>query len=141
MQSTFMSTPESALSQIKSNPALLKATIQNMLSVAAPLEPGVHFSTDIKSFNDDLAHKNLRSVLLTSIECPASDAELRQLCVKLLLRIGLIRGSGEDLLHAALLQSKYKIDLTEELEYFCKQSEVFKKPLGEGDSSGSGFER
>jgi len=51
----------------------------------------------------------------------------------------LIRASGEDLMHAALLQSKYKIDLTEELEYFCKQSEVFKKPLGE--SSGAGFER
>ena len=107
MQSSFMSTPESALSLIKSNPALLKATIQNMLSVAAPLEPGVHFSTDIKSFKDDLAHKNLRSVLIAAIECAASDAELRQLCVKLLLRIGLIRASGEDLLHAALLQSKY----------------------------------
>ena len=67
------------------------------------------------------------------------DKELRGLAVRLILRIGLFTADGENLLRAAILQKKYKIDLTDELEFFCKQSEVFKKPLGEG--SGSGFDR
>ena len=72
------------------------------------------------------------------MESEQADTEIRELAVKLLLRIGLVRASGEDLLRAALLQSKYKINITNELKYFCTQSEVFKDPLAVG--SGEGFD-
>ena len=47
----------------------------------------------------------------------------------MLLRFGVIRASAEDLLLAAQLQYKYKIDCASELEHFCKLSEEFKPPL------------
>ena len=53
--------------------------------------------------------------------------------IKLLLRWGLIRASAEDLLLAAQLQQKYKVDISNELEFICKSSEIFKKPTADTD--------
>ncbi len=90
-----------------------------MLSLANALQPEDHFDTNMDSFKEDLANQKLRQVLLQAVESDQADTEIRELAVKLLLRIGLIRASGEDLLRAALLQSKYKINITNELQYFC----------------------
>ncbi len=109
-----------------------------MLKVSASLEPAQKFSQDVEAFKQDLGNQKLRDALLALIDCKNYDKDLKGLCIRLLLRIGLISANGENLLRAAILQKKYNIDLTDELEFFCKQSEVFKKPLGEG--SGSGFE-
>ena len=54
--------------------------------------------------------------------------------------MGIARASAEDLLRAAQFQLKYKIDLTSDLEFFCKQSEVFKPPI-DTDGQGGGFTR
>ena len=51
--------------------------------------------------------------------------------MRLILRYGLIYGSGEDLILAAILQEEHGIDLREELEYFCKQSEKFEGVAGD----------
>jgi hypothetical protein len=86
-----------------------------MLQVTHPLQPAAHFDTTMDSFKEDLSHQKLRNVLLQAVQGEQADAELRDMVVRLLLRIGLIRANGEDLLRAALLQSKYKINITNEL--------------------------
>ena len=138
MASSLMLSPDSVLALMQKDPAALKVSIQNMLKVASTLEPAQKFSQDVEAFKQDLVNQKLRDALLALIDSNPSDTELKGLCVRLLLRIGLITANGENLLRAAILQKTYKIDLTDELEFFCKQSEIFKKPLGEG--SGSGFE-
>jgi len=76
----------------------------------------------------------VRELLLALLESSECDDELRKLCLHLLMQIGLVRASAEDLLRAAMLQQKHSIDLSRLLAFFCKQKEVWKKPIGEGRS-------
>ena len=75
----------------------------------------------------DLLCMKLRVVLLKFIE--QADSEGRELAVRLLLRQGLIRGSAEELLISAQLSQKFRVDISSEIESFCKDSEVYKKPI------------
>ncbi len=74
-------------------------------------------------------------MLLRVIASDQADDQLRQIAVKLLFRMGLIHANGEDLLHAAKIQLKFKINLTNELEFFCRQSEIFKGCFDERSSA------
>ena len=68
----------------------------------------------------------LRRVLTAKLEEFDTSVEMRQLCVRLLLKIGLVCGNAEDLLLAAT--AKHPTDLTSDLEYFCKQDQEDSDP-------------
>ena len=68
------------------------------------------------------------------IESEQPTDELRKLCTKLLLRMGIASANGDLILRAALYQEKYQIDLTREIKFFCKQDEHFEKPFVQGNN-------
>ena len=68
----------------------------------------------------DLKSQGLRKIMVDVISSEKSQGELRELCVRLLFRFGMIFASPEDLLLAAQYQFDYKIDISDELEYLCK---------------------
>ena len=135
LQSSLMVSPETVIDQMGRDPANLKTILSNLLKAASSIEPSLHFDTSIESFMGDLAHQKLRNVLLSVVESKQADPELREIVVKLLLAVGLTRASGEDILRAAILQSNFKINITNEIEFLCKQSEVFKDPFAESGES------
>ena len=74
-----------------------------MLVTSEQMSEKSEFSVDHQGFQDDLIHQKLRQILLTVINSDQTDQELKTLCVRLILRWGLVRGSAEDLLLAAQL--------------------------------------
>ena len=76
----------------------------------------------------------MREIILSVIESPDCSEEIRSLSIRLILQMGIGRASAEDLIRGALLQLEHSIDVSRSLEFFCKQTEVFKKPLGDGKS-------
>ena len=117
--STLLCTLDSVLDLIKKEPVMLKQTIKELLESSQPLSQGALFNQELEGFYTDLKYAKLRSVLIRIIESESTDAELRELSVKLMLRLGKIMDSGEDLLRAALYQKHYKINVISELEFFC----------------------
>ena len=73
----------------------------------------------------------IRKVLMSVIDSDRIvSADLRALCVELLYHMGLVRASAEDLLRAAIYQSKYEVNLTDEaIEFFCTQDEHYSPPI------------
>lgn len=61
---------------------------------------------------------------------------MRGLCIKVLLRLGKVRASAEDILRAAIYQEQYEIDLTSELEFFCMPEEEIKHEDSDDKSLG-----
>ena len=92
-----------------------------MLQHAEKLASGSLSSSKVASLITDSQIGKLRTILLQKID-QFHDNELfkeRDDCLLLVLRVGLVCGSAEDLLLAASLQAKYKVDITAELESLC----------------------
>ena len=70
----------------------------------------------------------LSKILVKVIESDQQSIDLRQLCVELLLKMGLVSSNAEFVLRAAIYQQKYQIDLTKEIEFFCKDDEQYYEP-------------
>ena len=73
--------------------------------------------------------------LLNSVIQHQAPSSLANTAVRLLLRIGLTYGSGQDLILAADAASKLKVDLRADLDFLCQQGE---KLLDPPSSSGGG---
>ena len=116
---------------LASNEMVVKTIMEELYIYTRSAEPKDMFNTKIDGFMQDLWLKKLRAFLVKTISSKKSQGELRELCVRLLLRIGLISGNPEDLLLATKYQFEFKIDISDELEYLCKQSEVFKNVTSE----------
>lgn len=134
LSTLLMKSPQTVLEHLKSDPTSVKACISAFMAIMQPLQPANNYKADGQGFAEDLMFKKMRAVVLAIIDSPDCDTDLRELCVRVLLVTGTVRASAEDILHAALLQQKYKIDVSSDLDFFCKQSEVFKKPLGDAKS-------
>lgn len=104
------------------------------------LEPGSLFETGIAGSQEDLRCMHLRRILVSTIQSQKSEPELRELCVRLLFRIGLIRASPEDLVLAGKFQLLFKIDISDELRWMCSQSEVHKVFVTDNKNSNATFE-
>ena len=103
------------LDLVGSNTALLKSILEEMYNSTKSASPKDMFSASAEGFIQDLRLKKLRGLLIKTISDNTSQGELRDLCVRLLLRIGLISASPEDLLLAAKYQFEFKIDISNEL--------------------------
>ena len=82
-------------------------------------------------FELDLQMIPVRDILLSALEDNSSghsDSEVRELCLRLLMRIAMLTKNAETLLIASYLQKKLKIDVTHELKPFLGESEQFEKP-------------
>ena len=82
---------------------VLRSTVEELIAASKFIFPGQLFYTDAIGFLEDLTQKRLRRVILSAISSSGKEIEpeLRELCVRLFLRMGLIRASAEDLLLAA----------------------------------------
>ena len=88
------------------------------------------FKDDPDGFKVDLQAKHIRQVLQSVIEKEQVSADLRALCIQLMCQMGLVRANSEDLLRAAIYQSKYSVALLDQtVEYFCSLSEVHSNPI------------
>ena len=94
-----------------------------MLDHSRQVNPGQLFDTSKESIKTDLKILNIRNLLLNVVANKETPKKVKETAVKLLLRQGLIYGSGEDLILAAILQEEHSIDLREDMEYLCRQSE------------------
>ena len=129
----LLSSPKMLETLINGNPAIFKVTLERLLAASGMLSPSTFFSTEASSFSEDLHYMQLRRIMVGSIQY--GDVQVKELAIKTLLRLGVIRASPEDLMLAAQLMQKYKVDCSSELEAFCKSSEVFTPPAdpGSGD--------
>ena len=94
------------------------------------MEEAELFKDDSDGFKVDLQAKHIRQVLQSVIEKEQVSADLRALCIQLMCQMGLVRANSEDLLRAALYQSKYSVTLLDQtVEYFCSLSEVYSNPI------------
>ena len=82
---------------------IVKSTIQHLLITSENISPNTLFSVDHQGFQDDLTFLRLRRIILSLVNTDHANQELKTLCVRLLLRMGLIRASAEDLLLAMQL--------------------------------------
>lgn len=57
------------------------------------------------------------------------------------MRLGMIAASPEDLILAAQFQFELKIDISEYLEFFLKQSEKFEEPSSAAEETGANFSK
>ena len=110
-----------------------------MISSLKRCEPGSKFQNDDKGLIDGLYLTQLRNLLVGVIEDDQSTAFLKDQCIRLLLYVGLVYASGQDLIYVAFAQKEHKIDLRADLEYLCKQSEKLRAPSMGGGGGGSGF--
>ena len=72
-----------------------------MLATSEAIGPAKLFNTNANGFRDDLQQMKLRQILIKAVQNDRTSLELRKLIVRLLLRMGLVRASAEDLLRAA----------------------------------------
>ena len=114
------------LAEMPDNDGMFRCMAQSMLRQADTMEPLQLFSRSAASFGHDWSMAKLRRVLTAKLEQSDTSVEIRQLCVRLLLKIGLACGNAEDLLLAAT--AKHPTDLTSYLEYFCKQDQEDSDP-------------
>jgi hypothetical protein len=68
----------------------------------------------------------IRKTLVSLIKRTSVSPTLREKCIALLFRFGMLYSSTEDLLLAANFQYKYEVDLREHLEFFTNQGELFR---------------
>ena len=97
----MLCTPDSALELIRKDAGVLRSTVEQLLATSKSLGAAKLFSTEAAGFREDLQHMKLRKVLVKAIQSDKTPKDLRELSVKLLLRMGLVRASAEDLLRAA----------------------------------------
>ena len=125
---------------IQNNESVLKATILDMYDQSTGLEAASLFGNDAIDSQEDLRCMHLRRILVSTIQSQKSGGELRELCIRLLFRIGLIRASPEDLVLAAKFQLLFKIDISDELRWMCTQSEVHNVFVTENKFTNATFE-
>ena len=65
----------------------------------------------------DLVLKRIRLIIQSIIKSNCPDY-IRQKCVELLIRVGLVGGNPEDLILAAQFQFEYQIDISKHLGFF-----------------------
>ena len=104
--SILLCTPETVVNMIKSDANVLKVAVEQLLASKKLIGAGQLFvdNTQERYLYDDLYNMKLRHVLVSVIKSDESAGELRELSIKLLLRMGLVSASAEDLLRAALYQ-------------------------------------
>lgn len=103
LSTSFFANQSTIVSLLSDNVDVVKSTIQHLLVTCENMGDKSLFSVDHKGFQDDLIHQKLRSIVLAVLNSEQADTELKTLCVKLILRWGIVRASGEDLLLAAQL--------------------------------------
>jgi hypothetical protein len=109
-----------------------------MISSLQKVEPASKFKNDDKGLIDGLYLSQLRKILVGVIEDDQSTGFLRDQCIRLMLYVGLVYASGQDLIYAAFAQKEHKTDLRVDLDFLCKQSEKLREPAL-GGSGGSEY--
>ena len=110
-QSSFLTSLEQIASTIDHHSEAFERVVTSLLEDANKMKPGSKFTKATSGFYDDLRLANLRKILSAIVESPSASASLRLNCVRLMLRLGVVFASAEDLLNAAMLQQKFKLDL------------------------------
>ena len=105
LATSFFANQSTILSLTSQNRELVKSTVQHMLVTLEKMPEKSLFSVDHKGFQDDLLYQKLRKILMAILESSEQEAdeELKTLCLRLILRWGIVRASAEDLLLAAQL--------------------------------------
>ena len=83
------------------------------------------FRTGSGGLIQDIQAKQQRQLILKTFNDPKSSKELKELCLRVLLNVGLAQASATDLLLAAKLQLEHQIDITSDLESLCYENEQY----------------
>ena len=121
-----MCTNDTLMQLIQSDDQILKRIVTDLYDATKNIQPKALFKASADGSRDDLRFKKWRQVLIKAINNEKADSELKTICIKLLCRIGLVRASAEDLILACQFQKEHKVDLTNDIQFFFKSSEVLK---------------
>ena len=130
-QSVFVGLLSTFVDKIESKDQLANVLDALVLSTKG-VTPSSLFSKDRSGMQLDLLLKRIRRILESVIH---TQPELRGKCVEVLMRLGLMLASPEDLIMAAQYQYKFKIDISSQLTFFSTESEIFEEPKSAIDSS------
>ena len=84
-----------------------------------------------KVFELDMQMLSVRKIIIDALQDDVSghsDTEVRELCLRLLTRIGILTKNAETLLMVSYLQKKLKIDISHELKPFMDEAERYEEP-------------
>lgn len=92
----------------------------------------------LKSLSSDVKLKQMRKLLTAIARSSSADAAMKTLAVRLLLRLGYVFASAEDMLLAADLQAELQLDVTWELMPLLDKSEKMRAyvPPAKPDAGG-----
>lgn len=114
---------------IESYYAVLKDQIREMLGAWKTADTLVfEESSDIMV---EFQLLSVREILVKTLEDDTSgksDSEVRELCLRMMTRMGMLTKSAETLLMASYYQKKLSLDITQELAPFLDEAERFDKP-------------
>ena len=97
--------------------------MKELLASLHDVEPW-SFEDDLKVYLNDLKIVTVRQILLKALDDDKSDAETKELCLRVLLRLAVVSKNPETLLILARYQKNLSIELIEEMVPLCKKSEV-----------------
>ena len=117
----------------------LKDIIDAILMSTKGIGEGSLFSKDKEGFQFDLLMKRIRHLIVQVMGSQNTTQELRVKCTEMLMRVGMIAASPEDLILASQYQYEFKIDISRYLGMILNQSEVFEEPKSTTEESGDLF--
>jgi hypothetical protein len=109
------------LNELKSLlPTVLQSALQGVYNSLLDTRPADLFSTELNSYSVDGLLTKCRTFLVNVIDDAATTSVIRELCVKIILLIGNVRASAEDLLYVSNLVKKHNmsVNFDQELSRF-----------------------
>ena len=109
---------------LTSQPAFLSAILEKLLEQARATDMGSLCEKDsIKNLSRDVKLKQMRTLLKAIARSSSADTTMKTLAVRLILRLGYVFATAEDMLLAADLQAELQLDVTWELMPLLDKSE------------------
>jgi len=124
---------------LANQPAFLKGILEGLLEQARGGKMGQYIPESISKLGRDMRLKYMRKILSFIAESGSADQSMKTLSTRLILRMGYLHATSEDLLLAADMQQSYDLDLTWDLMPLLETSEKVKafvppaKPSGDGE--------
>ena len=109
---------------LENQASFLRGILEGLLKQVREGEMGQYDpGTDLNLLGRDVRLKKMRNVLHAIVESNKADLSLKNIAVRLILRLGYVHSTSQDLILAAELQEKHKLDVTWDLMPLLDKSE------------------
>ena len=138
-RSIVLCSPSALKYMLANEPGFVRDLLEGLLEQTRGVTLGYQKNNaDTKSLAEDVRLKQLRALLIEVVNNNQADQDLKTSAVRLMLRLGYIFGSAQDLLMAADLQETLCLDISWDLMPLLDKSEKLRKYIPPFKSSDNG---